>query len=147
MSSLLFDNSLLCELPQWLVLTCTQSLASLCNNSLTRVYLNYFTDFHTTNFAGGGQQNMWLWSLRVTLTVAFTGEAPPKHMLLYVGFEVSTAVITKSTMFWDIMSCSPLKVIRRFRWKFILHLRSWISRARYLHEIRWQAEPLLWFRW
>jgi hypothetical protein len=27
-----------------------------------------------------------------------------------VGFEVLTAVVMKSTVFWDIMQCSPLKV-------------------------------------
>jgi hypothetical protein len=31
-----------------------------------------------------------------------------------VGFEVVTAVVMKSTVFWDIMACSPLKVNRRF---------------------------------
>jgi hypothetical protein len=28
----------------------------------------------------------------------------------YVGFEVLTAVVMKSTIFWDITPCSPLKV-------------------------------------
>jgi hypothetical protein len=32
----------------------------------------------------------------------------------YVGFEVLTAVIMKSTIFWDITLCSPLSVNRRF---------------------------------
>jgi hypothetical protein len=31
-----------------------------------------------------------------------------------VGFEVLTAVVMKSTIFWDRMLCSPLKVNRRF---------------------------------
>jgi hypothetical protein len=31
-----------------------------------------------------------------------------------VGFEVLTAVVMKSTIFWDIMPCSPLKVNRHF---------------------------------
>jgi hypothetical protein len=30
------------------------------------------------------------------------------------GFEVLTAVVMKSTVFWDIMPCSPLRVNRRF---------------------------------
>jgi hypothetical protein len=33
---------------------------------------------------------------------------------LYVGFEVLTAVVMKSTIFWDITPCCPLKVNRRF---------------------------------
>jgi hypothetical protein len=31
-----------------------------------------------------------------------------------VGFEVLTAVVMKSTIFWDITPCSPLSVSRRF---------------------------------
>jgi hypothetical protein len=33
----------------------------------------------------------------------------------FLGFEVLTAVVMKSTVFWDITPCSPLKVNRRFR--------------------------------
>jgi hypothetical protein len=29
---------------------------------------------------------------------------------MYAGFEVITAVFMKSTIFWDITACSPLKV-------------------------------------
>jgi hypothetical protein len=35
-------------------------------------------------------------------------------VVLYVGFAVLAAVVMKSTVFWDIMPCSPLKVSRRF---------------------------------
>jgi hypothetical protein len=31
-----------------------------------------------------------------------------------VGFDVLTAMVMKSTIFWDIRPCSPLKVKRRF---------------------------------
>jgi hypothetical protein len=31
---------------------------------------------------------------------------------IYVGFEVLIAVVMKSTIFWDIAPCSPLKVHR-----------------------------------
>jgi hypothetical protein len=31
-----------------------------------------------------------------------------------VGFEVLTAVVMKSSIFWDVSPCSPLKVNRRF---------------------------------
>jgi hypothetical protein len=32
----------------------------------------------------------------------------------YVGFEVLTAVVMKSSIFWDIRPWSPLKINRRF---------------------------------
>jgi hypothetical protein len=32
----------------------------------------------------------------------------------YVGYEVPTAVVMKSTIFWDITPCSPLKVNQHF---------------------------------
>jgi hypothetical protein len=37
-----------------------------------------------------------------------------KTSSVYVGFEVLTAVVIKSSIFWDITSCSPLKVNRTF---------------------------------
>jgi hypothetical protein len=53
-----------------------------------------------------------------------------------VGFEVHTAVVMKSTHFWDITPCSPLKVNRRFRGTYRLHIQGRISRARYQSESR-----------
>jgi hypothetical protein len=47
-----------------------------------------------------------------------------------VRFEVLTAVVMKSSVFWDITTCSPLKVSRRFGGTCNLHLR----------ESKWQAE-------
>jgi hypothetical protein len=35
--------------------------------------------------------------------------------LKYVGFEVLTEVVMKTSIFWDITPCSPLKDNRRFR--------------------------------
>jgi hypothetical protein len=35
--------------------------------------------------------------------------------LIHVGFEVLTAVVMKSAIFWDKTPCSPLKVNRCFR--------------------------------
>jgi uncharacterized protein YjiK len=53
----------------------------------------------------------------------------------HVGFEVLTAVVMKSTIFWDIKPCSPLKVNRFFGGKYRLHLQGRrISEARYQHE-------------
>jgi uncharacterized membrane protein len=37
-----------------------------------------------------------------------------KCLLDYIGFDVLTTVFMKNTIFWDIKSCIPLKVNRRF---------------------------------
>jgi hypothetical protein len=41
-----------------------------------------------------------------------------------VGFEVLTAVVMKSTIFWDIMPRIPLKVNRRFGGTYSLYLQG-----------------------
>jgi hypothetical protein len=41
-----------------------------------------------------------------------------------VGFEVITAVVIKSSSFWDITPCSPLKVNRHFGGTCRLHLQG-----------------------
>jgi hypothetical protein len=52
-----------------------------------------------------------------------------------VGFEVLTAGLMKSTIFWDITPCSSLKVNRRFGRTYRLHLYGRkISRARNQRE-------------
>jgi hypothetical protein len=50
---------------------------------------------------------------------------------LCVGFEVLTGEVTNS-IFWDITTCTPLKVNRHFGETYRLHLQGRISRARYL---------------
>jgi hypothetical protein len=48
----------------------------------------------------------------------------------------------KSTIFWDITPCSQLRVIRRFRGTYCLHLQGRkISRARNQHESRRRYVP------
>jgi hypothetical protein len=42
----------------------------------------------------------------------------------FVGFEVLTVVIMKSTIFWVITPCSPLKVNPRFGGTYRLHLQG-----------------------
>jgi hypothetical protein len=42
----------------------------------------------------------------------------------YLGFEVLLALVMKSTTFWDIAQCSPLKVNRRFGGTYRLHLQD-----------------------
>jgi hypothetical protein len=46
------------------------------------------------------------------------------NKLRNVGFQTLTAVIMKSTIFWDITPCSPLKVKGRFRGAYCLHLQG-----------------------
>jgi hypothetical protein len=41
-----------------------------------------------------------------------------------VGFEALTAVVMESTIFWDIMSCTPLKVNLRFGGTYRLHYQG-----------------------
>jgi hypothetical protein len=64
----------------------------------------------------------------------------PEPCILSVGSEVLTAVAMKTTIFWPITPCSPLKVSRRFRGTYRLHLQGQrISRARNQRESRRQA--------
>jgi hypothetical protein len=42
----------------------------------------------------------------------------------YLGFEVLTVVVMKSTIFWDITPVSPLSVNRRFEGTYRLHLQG-----------------------
>jgi hypothetical protein len=53
----------------------------------------------------------------------------------YLGFEVITAVVMKSPVFWNIRPCSSLKVNRRFGGKCCLHLQDLrINQERNQHE-------------
>jgi hypothetical protein len=61
---------------------------------------------------------------------------------LFGRFEVLTAVVMKSTIFWDMTPCSPLKFTRYFVRTCRLLLQGRISQARYQRESRWQAEAL-----
>jgi hypothetical protein len=49
---------------------------------------------------------------------------PTNQPTIYVGFDVLTVVVMKSTSFWQIMPCSPLKVNRRFGGTYCLHLQA-----------------------
>jgi hypothetical protein len=85
-------------------------------------------------------QRNTLHSLLIRMTLTDTLETKSVAALLLgdyitavksVGFEVLTAVIMKSTIFWDIPPCSPLKVNRRFGGAYHLHHQGRrISRAR-----------------
>jgi hypothetical protein len=43
---------------------------------------------------------------------------------IYVGFEVFTAVVMKSIIFWDMTPCSLLSCNRRFEGTYRLHLQG-----------------------
>jgi hypothetical protein len=45
-------------------------------------------------------------------------------IFFYVGFEVSTAVVMKSIIFWDMTPCSLLSCNRRFGGTYRLHLQG-----------------------
>jgi hypothetical protein len=47
-----------------------------------------------------------------------------KCVVYCVGFEVFTAVVMKSIVFWDMMPCSPLSFNRCFRRTYRLHLQG-----------------------
>jgi hypothetical protein len=44
--------------------------------------------------------------------------------LSFVGFEVSTAVVIKGIIFWDMTPCSPLSYNQRFGGTYRLHLQD-----------------------
>jgi hypothetical protein len=48
----------------------------------------------------------------------------PQHEMSYVGFEVFTAVVMKSIIFWDMTPCNPLSFNRRFGRTYRLHLQG-----------------------
>jgi hypothetical protein len=55
---------------------------------------------------------------------------------IVVGFGVLTAVIMKSSIFWDITSCSPLKVNARFGGTFRVCLQGQrFNQARNQHDV------------
>jgi hypothetical protein len=61
-------------------------------------------------------------------------------MYTRIGFQVLTTVITKSSIFWDITPCSPLKVNRPFGVTYCLHLQG-----RRISWARNQSERKSWF--
>jgi hypothetical protein len=63
-------------------------------------------------------------------------ECTSQNMSSYIGSEVLTTVIVKSSVFWDITPCSPSKVNRSFGGTCRLHLQGRKINQR---ESRWQA--------
>jgi hypothetical protein len=77
---------------------------------------------------------------RISTISTFFVKRSTNETLLYVGFEVLTAVVMENTVLWDITPCSPLKVNRRFGGAYRLHLQGRISRARYQRESIWHSD-------
>jgi hypothetical protein len=67
------------------------------------------------------------------------------HVVMSGSENVQTFVVLlsadylKTTIFWDVTPCSPLKVNRRFGGKY-LHLQGLISRTGYQRESGWQTD-------
>jgi hypothetical protein len=77
--------------------------------------------------------------------LSITHRGCPRSIPGNVGCEVFTAVIMRSTVFWEIAQCSQLKINRRFGGTYPFHIQGRkISRARNQRESRWQAEAR-WF--
>jgi hypothetical protein len=85
-----------------------------CSNCLTIQCWNLkCTNFHVA-------LKMFNILLLFTLFVGFIKVACRGH--IYVAHEVLTAVVKKSSIFWDITPCSPLKAKWRFGGTYGLHL-------------------------
>jgi hypothetical protein len=68
--------------------------------------------------------------------------APLSFYSRWPSLRTLTLFVIKSTIFWDITPCSPLKVSRRFGGTYHLHLQGRRkNRARNQRENRRQAEP------
>jgi hypothetical protein len=84
----------------------------------------------------------WFETLYRFSSLSFMLHDPPISFPLvwsswYLGFEVLTEVIRKSSVFWDITQCSPFRVSRSFRGTFRLRLHGWrVSQARNEHVAR-----------
>jgi hypothetical protein len=62
------------------------------------------------------------------------------------GKHSGTALIMKSSVFWDITLCSPLKVCRWFGGTYLLHLQGWwISQTIKQHEVSLKLSSLACF--
>jgi hypothetical protein len=59
----------------------------------------------------------------------------------YIGFEVFTAVVKKSNIFWDMTPCTPLSCARRFGGTYRLHLQD--QRNRFSKPASKQVASLL----
>jgi hypothetical protein len=65
-----------------------------------------------------------------------------RSLVGHVGYEILTAVVMKNALFWDIMSCSPLKVNRRSGWICGLHLQDWRIRQK---KTAWRIKQAAWY--
>jgi hypothetical protein len=74
----------------------------------------------------------------------YTGISPVNLSIIHIEFEVLTAVVMRSSIFWDITLYSMLKINRRFGGTCCLHLHGGrTNQVRNQLELRWQAQR--WF--
>jgi hypothetical protein len=69
--------------------------------------------------------------------------AEVKNIFTSVGFEVFTAVVMKSIIFWDMTPCSPMSFNRRFGGTYRLHLQG--RRNRFSKPVSKQVARRLFF--
>jgi hypothetical protein len=70
-------------------------------------------------------------NVRCRIALPWQGSVTPANIIDYFRIEVLTAVVMKSTVFWGITLCNPLKANRRFGGTCRLHIQGRrISQAR-----------------
>jgi hypothetical protein len=117
-----------------------------------RTYLKYGTLVFTTGVAAVYYCQLTNHEKR-TLRVTLSGISRFFRFVLCVTNTLicsswNTFLHSKSTIFWDIMPCNPLKVNKRFGGTYRLRLRNRrISRERNRRESTWQAELCSLFLW
>jgi hypothetical protein len=99
------------------------------NSSLFLVFRNirltkgmFVTGIEPETFICFCVRHLYLYDILDTYTLISVSFTVPCIFRLDIGFEVLTPVVMKSTLFWDIKSCSPLKVSRHFGAICRLHL-------------------------
>jgi hypothetical protein len=96
----------------------------------------YYLSYTARTVGSCVQISFWAWMYVLVMSCVNRGLATESHQMSTnqipkVGFRVLTAVVMKSSIFWDITPCSPLKVNRRFGGTCRLHLQDRrISRER-----------------
>jgi hypothetical protein len=78
---------------------------ALCPKASTWLYLNI---------------GMTLWML----VLSSSGDQLSYRLFCIVKFEILAAVITKSTVFWNVMPCSLVDVYRRFEGTYCLQIQG-----------------------
>jgi hypothetical protein len=82
-----------------------------------------------------------LWTLKKSVLLVWECRVYCSYNVCIPPHPQNQAFLMKSTtVFWDIMLCSPLKVNRHFGRTYCLHLQGRINLAKYQCESRWCTE-------